>query len=448
MKTLWHAYKSTIYTHCTETGISRNSVPYWKNRLFAATVLFTIPLSFITLIPGIYMGYTLWLVGLLVSDLIAVLTILFVAFVPGISVFARKILFNLAMYQTSVVLLHYLGSNGPGLLYLLAITIFVLLSLDQWYGYLTFILNALVCIFFGAAIHYGFASHVLMGEYQLDAWIGVSSNLVFLSGIAVFLVPKLFDGLQASFEEQEDLQKELKESVENLNDKNQELEQFAYTISHDLKEPLRMVRSFMKLLKNKYSNKLDEKAHEYIHYAVDGAERMSINIDDLLEYSRIGRKYTTVEKTDLNHLLDEVLQNLQVDIKDKNAKITAAGLPVLPVVPVAVKMLFQNLISNGLKYQPKDNRPEIHITVEEQGETWKFSFSDNGIGINPKYHDQIFAVFKRLHTRNEYSGSGMGLAISKKIVEQHDGSIWVESRGNEGSTFSFTISKHYLKEKR
>jgi signal transduction histidine kinase len=388
---------------------------------------------------------SLW--GMLTSDFVTIAGVLAVAFLPSLTLYSRKLLFNGLLYQTSVVMLHYLGSNGPGLLYLFAITVFVLFSLGQWYGFLALGLNILICILFGLAIHYGFASHVLMGEYQLDSWLGVSSNLIFLSGIAVFLIPKLFKGLQSAFEEQDHLRTELEESVDTLNRKNEELEQFAYTISHDLKEPLRMVRSFMKLLKKKYGERLDEKANEYIHYAVDGAERMSNNIDDLLEYSRIARKYTTVEKTDLNNLLDNVLQNLQTDIKDKNAEISKETLPTLSVVPVAIKMLFQNLVANGLKYQPEGNQPHITIEAKEQKESWLFSISDNGIGIEPEYFDQIFSVFKRLHTRDKYPGNGMGLAICKKIVVQHGGKIWVESTPGQGTVFYFTISKRYLAEK-
>ncbi len=447
MDNLWHTYKSIIYSNCTEVDTIRNSVFYWKNRLFALTVIFLLPMSLIALVPGLYMVFTLSLYGLLVSDLITLAAIFAAAFLPRISVFSRKLLFNGALYQTAIVMLHYLGSNGPGLLYMFAVTVFVLVSLDQFYGYIALALNTLICIYFALAIYYGFASHVLMVQYQVDAWIGVSSNLVFLSGVAVFLIPKLFSGLQSAFAEQNKLQDELKESVENLNAKNEELEQFAYTVSHDLKEPLRMVRSFMKLLKNKYGQQLDEKAREYIYYARDGAQRMGDNIDDLLEYSRIGRKYTTVEKIDLNNLLEDVIQNLQSGIKEKDTNINVGDLPTLAVVPVAMKRLFQNLIANGLKYQPDGNKPEISVMAEEQDSSWLFSVSDNGIGIDPEYHNQIFSVFKRLHARDEYSGSGMGLAICKKIVEQHGGEIWVASTSGQGSTFSFTLDKQYLAKK-
>jgi len=346
-----------------------------------------IPFSLIALVPGIYMAYMVSLYGLLLSYFITVAVVLAVAFLPNISVFRRKLLFNGVLYHSAIVLLYYLGSNGPGLLYMFAITVFVLVSLDQFYGYFVLALNTVVCIFFGLSIYYGFASHALMLEYQVDSWIGVSSNLVLLSGVAVFLIPKLFNGLQLAFEEQGTLRDELEESVDDLNSKNNELEQFAYTISHDLKEPLRMIRSFMKLLKKKYGHQLDEKAHEYIYYAVDGANRMGDNIDDLLEYSRIGRKYTTVEETDINNLLENVIQNLQSEITNKNADISVAPLPTLSIVPVAVKMLFQNLIANGLKYQPDGNKPLITVEADERKDKWQFSVSDNGIGIEQKYHE-------------------------------------------------------------
>ena len=445
MSSLWNTYKSTVYAHCTQPGVARNSVHYWKNRLFAATVFLMIPMSLIALVPGVYMASKLSLYGLLFSDFISVIVILGVAFIPKISVFSRKLLLNGALYQSAIVLLHYLGSNGPGLLYLFAVTIFVLVSLDQFYGYLALALNTIVCIGFGLAIHYGLASHVLLGEYELDAWVGVSSNLIFLSGIAVFLIPKLFNGLQSAFENQSQLQDELESSVDELNAKNEELELFAYTVSHDLKEPLRMVRSFMELLEKKYKDKLDDKAQRYIHYAVDGAQRMRADIDDLLEYSRIGRTYNSVEETDLNILLESITKTLQTEIENKQAEFSISALPTLSVVPVAMKMLFQNLIGNALKYQQPGEPPRIEITARENDSTWQFWFSDNGIGIDPTYHEQIFAIFKRLHRREEYPGNGMGLAICQKVVEQHGGDIWVAPSEEQGTTFTFTIRKQYLR---
>lgn len=387
------------------------------------------------------MAYITDIKPLLFVDTLAIGSILTVALVPGISVFGRKILFNGMLYLVAVVLLHYLGASGPGLLYLLAITIFVLLSLEPIYGIIALVLNTIICIYFSLAIYYGFASTVILDQYELDAWIAISSNLIFLSGTAVFLVPKLFNGLQSAFEEQQRLKEELEDSVMELDEKNEELEQFAYTVSHDLKEPLRMVRSFMGLLEDKYKSQLDDKAQTYIHYAVDGANRMGDRISDLLEYSRIGRKYTVMEQVDMNELLQEVIEYLQAEIKKSDVQIKVGELPEIRAVPVAIKMLFQNLVSNAIKYQSGEYQPVIDIKIEEKEGHWLFSVSDNGIGIGKDYQEQIFSVFERLHTREEYPGSGMGLAICKKIVEQHGGKIWVESEEGEGSTFYFTLAK-------
>lgn len=216
MANFWSTYKSIIYTNCTEPDVKRVSLKYWKDQLFAASAIYVIPLCVIALIPGVYMAIKTDLTGMLVADFLTVGVILGVAFIPGLSVFIRKILFNAALYFISIVMLHYLGSNGPGMLYLLAITIFVVLSLDQLYGYIALVLNTLVCIFFALAIHFEFASTILLSEYQLDSWIGVSSNLIFLSGTAVFLIPHLFKGLQSAFDEQKELKKKLEQSVVDL----------------------------------------------------------------------------------------------------------------------------------------------------------------------------------------------------------------------------------------
>jgi PAS domain S-box-containing protein len=191
-------------------------VQYWKNRLFAASAVYLIPLSMIAVVPGIYVALKQGLVGMLAADFITIGTILGVILIPGLSVFVRKLLFNAALYFISVVMLHYLGSNGPGMLYLLAVTIFVVLSLDKFYGFVVLALNILTCLFFAVVIHYEFANTILLTEYQLDTWIGVSSNLIFLSGTAVFLIPHLFKGLQSSFDEQNILKDKLEQSIDEL----------------------------------------------------------------------------------------------------------------------------------------------------------------------------------------------------------------------------------------
>lgn len=445
---VWYTYRALIQQNCTDELVADTSLHYWQNKLFSATVTYLIPFSIISVIPGMYMAYITDLKWLLLVDTVAILSILSVAFLPGLSVHIRKIIFNGMLYLVSVALLFYLGSHGPGLLYLLAITIFTVLSLDRIYSYIALLLNTLICIGIGIMLHYGVGNFDIMEQYQLDTWIAVSTNLIFLSAVSVLLIPILFNGLQSALIEENNLRSEveshqgqLKATITEVNSKNKELEQFAYTVSHDLKEPLRMIKSFMQLLDQNYSEKLDDKAKRYIHFAVDGAQRMSNSIDELMEYSRVGRMYNTQEETDSYQLLQEVLKTLDAEIENTGTQLTISELPVINAVPITFKMLVQNLISNAIKYQPVGQKPEIEVSAKELDSHWEFTFKDNGIGIDPEYHEEIFGIFRRLHTREIYSGNGMGLAISKKIVEQHDGELWVRSKENKGSTFYFTIAK-------
>ncbi|RIW14979.1 PAS domain S-box protein [Algoriphagus lacus] len=237
------------------------------------------------------------------------------------------------------------------------------------------------------------------------------------------------------------LNEDLAKSNRELEISNKELEQFAYVASHDLQEPLRMISSFLGLIEKKYQDILDEKGLQYIHFAVDGAKRMREIILDLLEFSRLGNITESKKEIDLNDLLLEVTQLNKKSIKDKNAIIHIGNLPKVVAHSNSMIQLFQNLISNGLKYQPEGQKPEIWIEATELPTEWEFQVRDNGIGIEPEFKDKIFIIFQRLHQKEQFSGSGIGLAICKKIVEFHSGKIWVESIPGQGSTFFFTIKK-------
>ncbi|TDN85874.1 PAS domain S-box-containing protein [Salegentibacter sp. 24] len=239
----------------------------------------------------------------------------------------------------------------------------------------------------------------------------------------------------------EDLKKRAKELVIS----NAELEQFAYVASHDLQEPLRMVTSFLTQLEKKYAEVLDEKALLYIDFAVDGAKRMRQIILDLLEFSRVGRTEDKLEELALNEILEEIKHLYRKRIEERNVRIISGNLPVIKAPKSPIRQVFQNLISNAIKYSKEDVHPEIAIEFKEIQDFWEFSIKDNGIGIAEEYFDRIFVIFQRLHRREEYSGTGMGLAVTKKIIENLGGKIWLESLEGEGSTFHFTISKNIAK---
>lgn len=227
---------------------------------------------------------------------------------------------------------------------------------------------------------------------------------------------------------------------EELIRSNRELEQFAYVASHDLQEPLRMVSSFTQMLARRYKDKLDDDANEFIQFAVDGAFRMQSLINDLLEYSRVGTKGKNPELIDLHVILGQAISNLGLKIKEKNALITNDDLPEIFADGRQMQQLFQNLIDNALKFS--NSSPIIHISSGTDGEDYLFSVQDNGIGIEPQYYEKIFQIFQRLHAKEDYPGTGIGLAICRRIVERHGGKIWVESKPGEGTKFFFTIINH------
>ncbi|HEY9885444.1 MAG TPA: ATP-binding protein, partial [Thermosynechococcaceae cyanobacterium] len=265
----------------------------------------------------------------------------------------------------------------------------------------------------------------------------------------------------------------LKELNDELVNSNRELEQFAYIASHDLQEPLRAVIGYTQLLMQDYQTHFDASAQQYAEYIVDGGKRMQQLIQDLLHYSRVGTRDLVFAPIDCNVVLDQVLSNLQVAIADRQALVTSDPLPTVTVDKLQLTQLLQNLIGNAIKFC-RDDAPRVHISARRAGEgeaqkaqgeqreheggdsentqletsphppktTWLFSVHDNGIGIKPRYLERIFEIFKRLHTRTEFPGTGIGLAVCKKIVDRHGGHIWAESQPGNGTTFYFTLPHH------
>jgi light-regulated signal transduction histidine kinase (bacteriophytochrome) len=221
---------------------------------------------------------------------------------------------------------------------------------------------------------------------------------------------------------------------------NAELEQFAYVASHDLQEPLRMVSSFTQLLAKRYQDKLDQDAQEFINFAVDGATRMQNLINDLLAYSRVGTRGKPFRPTDGEAVFKMAVDNLARSITKNDAVITHDPLPTVSGDEVQLTQLFQNLIGNAVKFHGRE-KPRVHVSARQQDGEWVFAVRDNGIGMAPDQQERIFSIFQRLHHRSEYPGTGVGLAICKKIVERHGGRIWVESEVGRGSTFYFTVKE-------
>jgi len=234
----------------------------------------------------------------------------------------------------------------------------------------------------------------------------------------------------------------LKKVLLDLSRSNRDLEQFAYVASHDLQEPLRMVSSYVKLLERRYKGKLDGDADDFINFAVDGAVRMQGLINDLLLFSRVHTRGKEFEFTDFKDVLATATNNLRMQIDENEAIITHDPLPTIMVDRAQITQVLQNLISNGIKFHRDEESPRVHVSAMENDDEWTISVQDNGIGIESQYYDRLFIIFQRLNEKGKYPGTGIGLAICKRIIERHNGRIWLESELGTGSTFYISIPKN------
>lgn len=287
---------------------------------------------------------------------------------------------------------------------------------------------------------------VAEGRYEEEGWRIGKNQHRFMADI---IITALFDAagnlrgfakVTRDVTELKKAEEAIKHYMEELERSNGELQQFAYVASHDLQEPLRMVSSYTQLLAQRYQGQLDDKANKYIEYAVDGANRMQQLINDLLFYSRINTRGTTPGQTDSHAVLGEALRNLSAAIEEGRALIANDDLPIVCADPSQLAQLFQNLIGNAIKFRGAD-LPRILVSARDLGQEWCFSVKDNGIGIDPQFAEKVFTIFQRLHTRQEYPGTGIGLAVCKRIVTRHGGRIWFESEPGQGCTFYFTLPK-------
>jgi signal transduction histidine kinase len=245
-------------------------------------------------------------------------------------------------------------------------------------------------------------------------------------------------GLVDQLGELQSAQDRLELQAEELRRSNRDLEQFAYVASHDLQEPLRKVSSFCQMLERRYKGQLDERADQYIAFAVDGAKRMQLLINDLLAFSRVGRITEGMTEVSMDGVLAEATANLATAVEESGAVVTADPLPVVTGERPLLVQLLQNLIGNALKFRGTES-PRVRVAARRDGDTWEFAVSDNGIGIEPRYAERIFVIFQRLHAKAEYEGTGIGLSLCKKIVEHHGGSIWLDGDAGAGTTFRWTL---------
>jgi light-regulated signal transduction histidine kinase (bacteriophytochrome) len=232
----------------------------------------------------------------------------------------------------------------------------------------------------------------------------------------------------------------LQEKLLELQRSNEDLQQFAYVCSHDLQEPLRVISNYSQLLARRYSDKLDQDANDFIEFTVDATRRMQELINDLLLYSRVDTKGKEFVRTACSEIVAIALANLRVSISESSAVVNCAELPVISADRSQLLQVFQNLIGNAIKFR-SENVPAVTVSAEDAGKNWLFSVNDNGLGFDMKYGERIFVIFQRLHTKEMYPGSGIGLAVCKKIIERHGGSIWAESEPGKGTKFSFTLPK-------
>ena len=263
--------------------------------------------------------------------------------------------------------------------------------------------------------------------------------IIFSSAVAFIFLVLAMMVLRQDIAERKRLEAALQDRAEDLQRSNEDLERFAYVASHDLKEPLRMVSNFCQLLEQKYRESMDDEGKEYIRYSIEGTKRMQLLIDDLLAYARVGTRGNPFAHLDGNEVLKEILTNIRMMIDERKAVVTFDPLPVVYGDVVQIGQVLQNLITNAVKFQKKDSAPQVHVSAVRTSGEVVFSVRDNGIGIDPRHFGKLFNLFQRLHGREEYSGTGIGLAVCKRIIGRHKGRIWVESEPGKGSTFFFSL---------
>lgn len=449
MRTLWENYRRKIIESCLgKNPKNLGTQAYWQNYLFALLMVYILPFCLIALLPVVTIPDLYNHPYVLAVDFSAVGTMVVLAFGAFIPVAIRKVIFTFTMYAFALALLAIIDNPAPGLLYLLAACLFSILLYPHKYAFWWCHFNFGIFIAYGVLLYHGYQPLPLSGGITVTLWVVIASNVVFLGYMVAALLPSVFRGIDRYIQAQLLLEQALREqqnalsmALAEVNNKNTELEEFAYVVSHDLQEPLRMVSSFLGLLEKKYKTQLDERADTYIHFAVDGAQRMRLMINDLLHYSRAGRILGEKSAINLQSMLTELKLLYHNQYQELDLQISWDELPVIYSYPTPVQQIFQNLIGNAIKYRKPDTPAIIHIHYIETDTHHQFAVQDNGIGVDEAYFSKIFLVFQQLHGKQTTEGNGIGLSLCKKIVMQLNGHIWLTSKIGTGSTFYFTLPK-------
>jgi signal transduction histidine kinase len=422
------------------------TLAYLRILIFYKSLIYILPFAFLVLIPGIYYSIKTGENYVAIFDIITYITIVSLIFINRISITIKKLIFTVMMFHLSFQLFFRLDNITVGMLYWLISNISIALLYSKrttlFFGVFNFILSVII----GLLIAFGNFHIISKSNDELTEWVVTSLNMQFLNIIISILIDYILIKLQHVIFIQNETHKNLENSVLLLQNKNDELEHMTYVASHDLQEPLRMVTSFLAQLDKKYKDQLDQRGKQYIHFAMDGANKMRDVMLEVLAFSKIGMNQSKQEEVNINELVDEVLWMNRKLIQENNSQLIIDQLPIIYGHRILLRTLFTNLISNAVKYKSHARISIIKVEYHEENDMHVFEITDNGIGIPAEKLEQIFLLFNRGdYKNNQVQGSGIGLTICKKIILLMKGNIHVESTLHEGSTFRLKFPKENVK---
>lgn len=439
-------YESVMLKRVLPEKENFTTLAYLRILIFYKSHIYILPFAFLVLIPGIYYSIKTGENYVAIFDIITYITIVSLIFINRISITIKKLIFTVMMFHLSFQLFFRLDNITVGMLYWLISNISIALLYSKrttlFFGVFNFILSVII----GLLIAFGNFHIISKSNDELTEWVVTSLNMQFLNIIISILIDYILIKLQHVIFIQNETHKNLENSVLLLQNKNDELEHMTYVASHDLQEPLRMVTSFLAQLDKKYKDQLDQRGKQYIHFAMDGANKMRDVMLEVLAFSKIGMNQSKQEEVNINELVDEVLWMNRKLIQENNSQLIIDQLPIIYGHRILLRTLFTNLISNAVKYKSHARISIIKVEYHEENDMHVFEITDNGIGIPAEKLEQIFLLFNRGdYKNNQVQGSGIGLTICKKIILLMKGNIHVESTLHEGSTFRLKFPKENVK---